>query len=391
MKSGPMFEVPVPAAHPRTLSAATATSRRKRKRVEQRVEHGTDGYTQQPTDPSSAPAKSMEYTAVVTPSERAQRRLAGLPLNQEPPSHPFPHAQPSLPNHKHSTGNIDLTTVVQHGPLPLSRPSLHLQHLSAMTAVLHRCMMAQDYDRAARALGLLLRNETNGRPIDIRNGGLWGAGAEILLWQKSQRDSQGNLRERSNTDSITRAGFIRARLYFEQLIIQYPQHKTWPDVVNALDFNVALFVLWIYVTNHEATQLREKAGIANTTNTLVEEPEMTMQEVRDWELEQATQIAAAMDTGMRDISLGKNPAMVRLRAMTALWIADLAEQYLDTVDEQDSSHFPYDHIDTTDLSSRVEGIMIDRHHSPRPQSTFGEPEQNRKLATDLLRSLRGNS
>lgn len=145
---------------------------------------------------------------------------------------------------------------------PVSGPprsdGLRQQHLAAVSAILHRCLLQGDFFRASRAWALLLRSEMNGHPMDVRNQGRWGIGAEILL-QKSLSQRRDHLREdrgsspEENNEMSTKNTKLKysehlriAQDYYDRLIVQYPHRKRPKDAIGPLEFYPALFGLRIF-------------------------------------------------------------------------------------------------------------------------------------------------
>ncbi|RMZ92515.1 hypothetical protein DV736_g210, partial [Chaetothyriales sp. CBS 134916] len=258
------------------------------------------------------------YTAVLSAQERVQRDLARHSLVADLPPNPFPHSAPkpareqapSAPAHAHSDGGDG---------------SLKAQHLTAMTAVLHRCMQQRDYARASRALGLLLRTDIHGRPIDIRAAGYWCMGAEILLRRDAHRRRQLQHNHRplaEPTTPITRQGFADAKAFYETVIIQHPFHKSTPHSINALDFYPALFSLWIYVAQAEAAQQQKGLDAEQDADPSLDYS-TRLQDTKRAQLLQASEIAERMDHCMSSAPFSSSQDLLRMRAMVALWQADL--------------------------------------------------------------------
>ncbi len=268
-----------------------------------------------------------EYAAVLTPGERNQRRLAGHSLLKALPIYPFPHKAPRSSRH------IPAEAVETEGPINVEEQScsgpasLRLQHLSAMSAVLHQSLSKNDYARARRALGLILRTHVQGIPIDIRAAGNWGIGAEVLLRQYDPSSGLGQpingLQERR------RRGFAEAKDLYEMLIVQYPFHRSHPDSVNAIDFYLAMFSLWIYVAQADRQDLTN-----NHLRSDDQVPDVSEQaERRRQELQQANEIGARMDKCMATAPYFDNRNLLRLRAMVAEWQADLSDDYEEIGDD----------------------------------------------------------
>lgn len=268
-----------------------------------------------------------EYAAVITPGERAQRRLAGHSFVKDLPNHPFPHRAPRPPRNR-STEAVETESRIDNLEESYNEPpSLRMQHLSAMSAVLHQSLLKRDYARARRALGLILRTDVHGTPIDIRAAGNWGIGAEILFRQYDQPPSPG--------PSITarherrRRGFADAKDFYEMLVVQYPFHRSRPESVNAIDFYFAMFSLWIYVAQAEGQDIFNDH--LQSDDQMPESSEQA--ESRRQELQQANEIGARMDKCMATAPYNDNRDLLKLRAMVAEWQADLSDEVEDTASE----------------------------------------------------------
>jgi hypothetical protein len=313
-----LFSLPLPTYQQPSIKSNShhlKSKKRKRKGLTENSSESQDvvdhGMQAPPQSEIQASSRSLEYTAVLTPEERTQYRAAGQPFDQEPPPFPFPHSATKTDRQKLMRSDMNLKR-------PPPAPTLHLQHLSVITAILHRSLAEHDYARASRAFGLILRDSIGGHAIDVRNEGRWGIGAEILLRSGSQHDhSLGKDIEDGNRSHqahmFSREGFERAKRYYERLIVQYPSNKTHPTSVNALDFYQALFGLWIYIVHEEG-----KTGSTMS-------PELSQQDAQHGELEQALEIAGRMDACMSSIPFSDDLELIRLRGMVASWVADLAE------------------------------------------------------------------
>ena len=148
---------------------------------------------------------------------------------------------------------------------------LRQQHYSVVTSLLHRCILEKDYQRASRAWGMLLRMEFNGHPLDIRAQDRWGIGAELLLHSEMdlvnksvhEDDSPGRFGKRPLVrDSMSiQKGLMKAKDYYERLILQFPYRKAAPDSTSSLTFYPVMFSVWIH-----SIQLRYKIAIQETLN-----------------------------------------------------------------------------------------------------------------------------
>lgn len=287
-------------------------------------------------DDEHTPEENVEYTAVLTPLERIQRRVAGQALDKSPPDRPFPHA----PERKRLCGTVPATSVQADHFSPLYAPifrvegrsgagTLRHQHMSNLTSLVHTLIEREDYARAAKALSLLLRTPVAGQTIDIRNGGLWQIGAEILLEQ--------SLKQNNRDGNGLRAAFNRVKIFYDQLARQYPWHRSWPNVTNAQDFKIAMFNLWIWVVVQESRQIQTasletalSAVPAFDTEGEVDvdddtQPAKRFLSAKRHELSEATMIAQEMDALMNTIPFMDDPELIRLRGMVSLWTADVIE------------------------------------------------------------------
>ncbi|KAL8807790.1 MAG: hypothetical protein Q9182_000439 [Xanthomendoza sp. 2 TL-2023] len=139
-----------------------------------------------------------------------------------------------------------------------SGSGLRQQHYTVLTSLLHRCLLEQDHVRASRAWGLLLRLEANGQPLDIRVQERWGIGAELLL-----RGDGALGTPHCEGVHLSLESLMRARDYYERLIIQYPFRKTSPESTSSLTFYPVMFGVWIY-----SIQLRYKVTVQDSVQSL---------------------------------------------------------------------------------------------------------------------------
>lgn len=155
-------------------------------------------------------------------------------------------------------------------------------HLGLLTGVVLRALEEGDVPRARRAFGLLRRSEVRGRPADLRRGGLWALGAEVLMRegegegeegeslrggvggvasqqqdqdqdQDSGGEESGSWRRRRRRRRVVRrwgsaANMPRVRAYLEGLIRTYPYNRLHPSSTSDLDFYPVLFGCELYDT-----------------------------------------------------------------------------------------------------------------------------------------------
>ena len=215
--------------------------------------------------------------------------------------------------------------------------NLRRQHLCALTAVLHRCLSDKDWARAERAFGLLLREQVKGLDIDLRNGDLWGIGAEMLLrrgtWleqspnaaSSTRRNNTGNETTDSGVSPFSQQALAKAKRYYETLIVQHPPNKRYPEFTNALDFYHAMFGLRIYIAQYQAKQKLEAAheedDEENDPSSLFPtvEPKLLA-------LEQAQRISNDLAAVMTTFPYRDDHGLVQMQAMVLLWFADVLEE-----------------------------------------------------------------
>lgn len=298
--------------------------------------------------------QSLAQYPVLTPDEAHQYRVAGLSLDQELPGGEFPHAAIKDKKRKRSKR---LARKLQEQWPPIFLPgsqttetTLHIQHLGVLTTILHRSLLEGDFVRAGRVWGMLLHERFGKDPVDIRHGGRWGVGAEILFRQNTAGTNTSN----STSHIFTRPGFEAAKAYYERLIIQYPSRVARSSASSSLQFYPAMFSLWVYVVDHESKIAREV--LEEEDDDIVSERsadfDATMSDddnnahrsgsvmtrvagIRRKELAGAEEIAARMDEIMVGPPYSDSPALLRLRGMVALWIGDLQFSSLGHQEEEE--------------------------------------------------------
>ncbi|WEW59324.1 hypothetical protein PRK78_004794 [Emydomyces testavorans] len=349
---------------------------------------------------SSHPSTSARSSVLLTPDEAHQYRIAGHPLDTELPGGSFPHSDCALRGKERITKKHIENDLAQLNPPVFlhgsARNSLRLRHLGVITTILHRCLLEGDYVRAGRAWGLILRDEWGGHAIDVRTEGRWGIGAEILLWRDKQTSRSGegdNGSEGSKTEWFSRAGFEKAKQYYERLILHYPYRKHAPNALGPLDFYPAMFGLWISVVQEESRAARE-AGIDNEkgederygygcdveenmsiSSDLAQEERRRAEiaaQARTKELEEAQRIASQLDDLLVSPPFSDSYELLRLRGMVSLWVGDLfvssvspdeaAEQGLGTGRDGDGDITMMSYDDRVDsiLARMEEGLGMER-------------------------------
>lgn len=351
-----MFILPLYSYHQPSRLKINDNSLRKRKRKGSHASEHQSPKSASTRDscrapsPDSSPSQPSTLSAVLTPDDLYQFAVAGQSVEDGLQDHPFPHGDSKYKD-RPSKFDYDLRRQLRagHGSSgkahsSSNNPSLHQKHLAVMTTILHRSLLEEDFVRAGRALSMILRDEAEGKAIDVRAGGRWGVGAEILIRQDVQRQrtswdqSSSSFPEHGRSPArprawFTRKGFEDAMKYYERLIVQYPFYIQNPGSVSALDFYPAMFGLWIYVVHKEAKLKSLDSRPAETgpmgENKLQDEPASptTMaaseHQNRTQEHTKAREIADRMDTVMSAPPYREDAELVELRRMVGLWIRDL--------------------------------------------------------------------
>ncbi|KAL1986868.1 hypothetical protein VTN96DRAFT_5521 [Rasamsonia emersonii] len=348
-------------------------------------------------------------TLVLSPEEAHQYRIAGQPFDQELPGGHFPHAAADGSGkklRKNYTKKLSTLSPPLYVPQSAAQQgNLRLRHLAVLTAILHRCLLEGDYVRAGRAWGLILREEIAGHPIDVRNEGRWGLGAEILLRRdsrinphaSSQRDNQGDAQRTISAARpfFTRKGFEEAKAYYERLILQYPYRKASPESVSSLDFYPAMFGLWIYVVQEESNIARERLlqdrndkasespseeDDAMSESDLAEEQGKRKSDliagIRSKELEEAQQIAARMDELLVSPPYSDSPELLRLRGMVALWVGDL---FVSSVPQGEDDTSELSDQDSMGMEESPEAMIARREKRLATEKRDAERERSREF------------
>jgi hypothetical protein len=422
MPSSSIFSLPVPVYRQSKVSLKDGPHARKRKRAEFDDNDETKSIdASRETDrsqyiQSQQGSQFSEYSAVLTPAERSQYRVAGQPFDESPPMRPFPHAPQSRLDNSSKKIQSTPNRLASLGP-PVYAPiadsrnlSLHQQHLAAVTALLHRALSERDFARAGRALSLILRDTIGGQGMDIRAEGRWGIGAEILLRQGTEanynRMDLSTVRpnnteilrnfEQGPASYFTRKGFEDSMKYYERLVVQYPFHMPNPGAVNALDFYHAMFGLWIYIVQEESklnNELRVDytfGDVSPTEGSLTHEtkPKSNLASSRRT-LALAREIATRMDSCMTTIPYSDDIELIRLSGMVSSWIANLID---DLVENQSSLS---DENEDDDQADVVAGDGFSQSPTQRweddPNSALRlEADQARRKAVEMQRKLQGH-
>jgi hypothetical protein len=316
-------------------------------------------------DDSSSPEPEVEQKSASrrhsyvshAPAEIAQLRVAGLRPEDEseiPPS-PFPHAPVKVA--KESQGAKIVQEEVSRPPTRLyavntvsnggsinkqsEATSLRKTHLNVLSAVMHRCLLEGDYERAGRAWGMVLRTQVaGGSLVDLRNQGRWGIGAETLLRRKiptvsNPRHVSQPEQHTGHEDIFSEEGFELAREYYERLIIQYPNRKLNPHAVDERTFYPAMFSLWIFEVCEKTKRARNDAedggrrshSRSRSNDSVLGDDSNNARTREDAiqveELARATEIAERLDQLIASPPFDKQASLLQLRGHVSLWVSTL--------------------------------------------------------------------
>ncbi|RYO73448.1 hypothetical protein AA0113_g92 [Alternaria arborescens] len=325
----------------RTRSLRASHYRKSRRNKEKRKQDESL-FDLQGEDETQPDATVQSYTSSTAPGI-AQLRVAGLLPSQEnevPPA-PFPHAPASVskphhvpakvqeemarpPSRLYAVNATSKSGVVQGQPEAQKRA-----HLDSLSTLMHCCLLKGDYERAGRAWGMILRTQVvGGRPVDPRNHGRWGIGAEIALRRGPQT---------LNEHRFSEQGFELAREYYNRLIIQHPNRKLQPHAVDERTFYPPMFSLWIYevcekskrarteLRDDIANQTRSSRSVSVDSNLSKRSDGLSAKEeaIQMEELTQALEIAERLDQVIMSPPFDRQPSLLELRGNVALWISDL--------------------------------------------------------------------
>lgn len=300
--------------------------------------------------------------------------IAGHPRELPLPPPPFPHA--AIKNAGPPRLSIEEELAALKPPLYLppkavedQSTSLRLKHLDNVTAILHRCMLRGDWDRAHRAWSLLIRTEVSGRGVDVRRHGRWGIGAELLMRRGggARHDQQSRI---DVGDQFTDEGFRLARSYYERLILQYPHTQHTQHHLNATAIYPALFNVWIYSVQDTAKRARDtldahRSASEDSSSTSTSAHRQQLRQILNNELEDATSIATKMDELLLGPPYDTDTTLLQLRGMLALWLADLHTQASSSAsnDASDFSDLSADPTESTTMTGHKQKVSTENRRA----------------------------
>ena len=360
-----------PLSQGEALAFLTADSRKRNKRKRSEQDSPDDDAHSDPLDlVNRSRASKAQLQAEFGRDDGEAYFTAGITSPEELPGGDFPHSEGQIIDldstfrraksdltaaKLRSSGYIKRSSTAAGSSGPKVKSSLHIQHLTVLNTIMHRCVLEGDFVRAGRAFGMILRARVNGHPNNIRAQGRWGIGGEILLRQDAQLARLKNRALDSNREpdnsqdeeqqhhvsvidaAFTKAGFEKARNYYETLILIYPYRRVAPQALSSLHFHVIMFGLWIFQTqeqyvSHSSTcsadideESTENEGL-DSDREFSSSPERILDQQKashDLVLQQAGIIGDRLDELLLSPPYSDDRNLWKLRGMVALWAGDL--------------------------------------------------------------------
>lgn len=293
-----------------------------------------------------------------SPGELLQLSIAGLNDTDEDPSlriSDFPHRGLG-----YSLGDRDVDSEAEADEEPPQQETgpksgyvtVRERQINVLLQSIHQFLDRGDIAKAARAYGLILQIEPQGKPINLRHYNLWAIGAEILM-----RDGEtplpaavsGGTTDAPENKSTTRvrwgsaANMDKVKAYFETLIQQYPYDYMTPQKISSVDFWLAMLsceiysahaehVISLYRLEEESQDWDEDMDNAmgddeETWESRQERRESRLNELKDKArkstLETMKDITGRMENIAHVQPFPKNHSFLKLRATASLYMSDL--------------------------------------------------------------------
>jgi hypothetical protein len=355
-----------------------------------------------PEPDTGGTSNPKSHTYSYASPEVAQLRTAGLSHDQEDqvPASPFPHAAARATADHYGPRQIEQE--IAKSPIRLyavdagskdGSTSLKTQHLNVLTAVMHRCLLDEDYERAGRAWGMLLRTQiAGGRPVDPRNNDRWGIGAEILLRRRPEaprndENSQVPDQQTLGDEMFSEEGFELARDYYERLIIQYPYRKLNAQAVDERSFYPAMFSLWIFEIVEKSKRARKNAQRPRSRSRSMSNDSVLGRNTDDIrtredaiqvaELARATEIAERLDQLVASPPFDKQASLLDLRGQVCLWRSALLAGDAEDDDDWDMDTTEGSHGDGSETdAARLTRLANCQRELQQAQQFFQRAEAN---------------
>ena len=303
------------------------------------------------SDSPSPPPPTIKVETSLPVNRLDPYHVAGHSRGEPLPPPPFPHsAVKELAPPRLSTED-ELARLNPPLFIPPAREcdvssSLRRRHLDNLTTILHRCMLNNDWPRAAKAWSLLIRTEVNGRManigIDLRRNAHWTIGAELLMRtgshprSASTEDADDDKTagfDDDDDDSFSTAGFALARQYYERLILQFPHTHRSQRSFNALTVYPALFNVWIFAVQRSAQRARSRIdqNDADKSSTADLHRRRQLERVLRQELHDASAVADRLDDLLLGPPYDTDPGLQQLAGMIGLWTSNLRRELAESL------------------------------------------------------------
>ena len=316
---------------------------------------------------AQVPSLALSPAEMLSPNIESQLNVTGQPRHEALPRGNFPHAFPRRlqddPVSRSESSLIDelaqlrppLRTVRgSSSPEPYTKATaLRRRHQKILTTMMHKSLLENDFIRAGRAWGMLLRAEQGGHSFDPRTNARWGLGAEFLVLRHVQV-------ARPNLEAVRRAkddvlsnqysaskpfsslqGAAQAKDYYERLILQYPHRKFAPTVTGPQEFHLASFGLWVYALKEQyllsiadiekgtvGPHLRDIMEVGrgpNLSSSALKLSQYRQKEsVRQKALQGARDIALHLDEMLNAPPYSDDPRFWRLLGVIHTWVGNLS-------------------------------------------------------------------
>ena len=308
---------------------------------------------QESKDEHSAPVKletiAEEQPRVLHPvNKKDPYYVAGWSRETPLPGGSFPHAAIKEAVADKLGVEEELAKINPPIYVPKKKPddpagSLRGRHVDNLTAILHKCMLNQDWERATRVWGLILRTETAGFGPDIRKNGRWTIGAELLMRKGQTFDGNATDTDDDSHNTVSPReimipdrNFELARDFYGRLCVQYPQSaRSHHSSITAGAIYPAMFNIWIYEVQDRSKRARQKLAATSDTAETSDLDEMqsvhsdslvqrrALRQIRYRELHEVTPIARGLDELLVSPPHDTNAELLETRGMVSLWLADL--------------------------------------------------------------------
>lgn len=298
-----------------------------------------------PKSDDEQPDKAEQPPRVLHPvNQKDPYNVAGWSREIPLPGRNFPHA--AFSETVVEKRNVEEDLAQLNPPIYLLKKSpddpagsLRGRHLDNLTAILHRCMLRQDWKRATRAWGLILRTEIAGDGPDIRKHGRWMIGAELLMrkgqtYENSVAGSDDSESHRSVV--IPDSNFQLAREYYGRLVLQHPQLQgTHYSRISAWAIYPTLLNIWIFEVQERSRRARQQLVASLDSVEAVEysdvhsersdnsEHQQALCQIRSRELQEASPIVQKLEELLSNPPYDTSAELLELRGMVSLWLADL--------------------------------------------------------------------